>query len=68
MGEALAHLTRQGAAMIREHLTPKDKRERMMKDIRRKTREKHSSQDKIRSVLEGLRGEESVTALCRGED
>ena len=39
----------------------------MVRDIPRATRKHHSAEDKIRIVLEGLRGEESIDALCRGE-
>ncbi len=38
-----------------------------MRDIKRKTRRKFSSEEKIRIVLDGLRGEESIAALCRRE-
>ena len=41
--------------------------ERVVRDIRRRTRKHHSAEDKIRIVLEGLRGEESIAALCRRE-
>ena len=41
--------------------------EHVIKDIRRATRKHHSAEDKIRIVLEGLRGEESIAALCRRE-
>ena len=45
----------------------KDPAEKVVRDIRRKTRRRHSSEEKIRIVLEGLRGEESIAALCRHE-
>ena len=41
--------------------------EKRVKDIRRKTRRKYSAEDKIRIVLEGLRGEETIAELCRRE-
>src|SRR6056300_1955936 len=41
--------------------------EKTVKDFRRNTRRKHSTEEKIRIVLEGLRGEESIAALCRRE-
>lgn len=41
--------------------------EQVIKDIRRATRKHHSAEDKIRIVLEGLRGEDSIAALCRRE-
>jgi transposase len=41
--------------------------EQVMKDIRRATRRHYSAEDKIRIVLEGLRGEESIAELCRRE-
>ena len=41
--------------------------EKVVKDIRRKTRRQHSSEEKIRIVLEGLRGEDSIAELCRRE-
>ena len=39
----------------------------MIKDIRRATRRQFSSEEKIRIVLEGLGGEESIAELCRRE-
>ncbi len=39
----------------------------VVKDIRRKTRRLHSAEEKIRIVLEGLRGEDSIAELCRRE-
>ncbi len=41
--------------------------EAVVRDIRRQTRRKYSAEEKIRIVLEGLRGEESIAALCRRE-
>ena len=40
---------------------------RVIKDIRRKTRRFFSSEEKIRVVLDGLRGEDSIAELCRRE-
>ncbi len=41
--------------------------EAAVRDIRRRTRRKFSPEEKIRIVLEGLRGEDSVSELCRRE-
>ncbi len=41
--------------------------ERTIKDIRRQTRKRYSSEEKIRIVLAGLRGEDSIAELCRQE-
>jgi len=38
-----------------------------LKDIRRATRKHYSAEDKIRIVLDGLRGEDSIAELCRRE-
>ena len=48
-------------------MTTKDAAEKTVRDIRRKTRKQYSAEEKIRIVLEGLRGEESIAALCRRE-
>ncbi len=37
----------------------------LIKEIKRRTRRVFTSEEKIRIVLEGLRGEESIAALCR---
>ena len=47
--------------------TRKTPAEQVVRDIRRATRKLHSAEDKIRIVLEGWRGEESIAALCRRE-
>ena len=41
--------------------------EETVKTIRRKTRRQYDAEEKIRIVLEGLRGEETVAELCRRE-
>ncbi len=41
--------------------------EQTVRDIRRATRRRYSAEEKIRIVLEGLRGEESIAELCRKE-
>ena len=41
--------------------------EATVREIRRKTRKKYSAEEKIRIVLEGLRGESTIAELCRRE-
>ena len=41
--------------------------EQVLRDIRRQTRRQYSAEEKIRIVLEGLRGEENISELCRRE-
>ena len=41
--------------------------EQVVKDIRRATRKQYSAEEKIRIVLDGLRGEYSIAELCRRE-
>ena len=48
-------------------MTTKSPAERVLKDIRRATRRHFSAEDKIRIVLDGLRGEDSIAELCRRE-
>ena len=46
---------------------PKSPGEKIVKDIKRATRKHYSSEEKIRIVLDGLRGEDSIAELCRRE-
>ena len=48
-------------------MTKKDPAEKLVRDIKRRTRKQYSAEEKIRIVLEGLRGEESIAELCRRE-
>jgi len=48
-----------------ERLT--DDADRVVKDIKRQTRRRFSSEEKIRIVLAGLRGDDSIAELCRHE-
>ncbi len=41
--------------------------EKAIRDIKRRTRRRFSPEDKIRIVLQGLRGEDSIAELCRRE-
>ena len=47
--------------------TTKSRGEKIVKDIKRATRKHYSSEEKIRIVLDGLRGEDSIAELCRRE-
>lgn len=46
----------------------KDEADKLVKNIKRQTRRKFSAEEKIRIVLAGMRGEESIAALCRREN
>ena len=48
-------------------MSPKVSSESVVRKIKRKTRRQYSSEEKIRIVLDGLRGEESIAAVCRRE-
>jgi transposase len=47
--------------------TRKSAGEKIIKDIKRATRTQYSSEQKIKTVLDGLRGEDSIAELCRRE-
>lgn len=53
--------------MNTKNRTRKDSAEKTVRDIRRATRRNYSAEEKIRIVLEGLRGEDSISELCRKE-
>ena len=53
--------------MRQKSVNQKPSSERIVKDIRRATRKQYSAEEKIRIVLDGLRGEHSVAELCRRE-
>jgi transposase len=53
---------------MRQHTrSPKEPAEKVVQEIRRATRKHYSAEEKIRIVLEGLRGEDSISELCRRE-
>ena len=53
--------------MRQKSMSRKDPAGKAIRDIRRKTRKQYSAEEKIRIVLSGLRGEESIAVLCRRE-
>ena len=53
--------------MRQKSVNQKPSSERIVKDIRRATRKQYSAEEKIRIVLDGLRGELSIAELCRRE-
>src|SRR5271170_7005891 len=52
---------------MRARAVRSDSAEKTVRDIRRATRRQYSAEEKIRIVLEGLRGETSIAELCRKE-
>lgn len=52
---------------MRQKHGPNGSVEKHAKEIKRKTRRQYSAEEKIRIVLEGLRGEYSIAELCRRE-
>jgi transposase len=53
--------------MRRKHEAQPGSAEKTVRDIRRATRKHYSAEEKIRIVVEGLRGEDSIAELCRRE-
>ncbi|WP_284379734.1 transposase [Amylibacter marinus] len=52
---------------MRTRTGPNGSADRHIKEIKHKTRRKFSAEEKIRIVLDGLRGESSISELCRRE-
>ena len=52
--------------MSKKH-SPKNEADKLVRNIKRQTRRKFSAEEKIRIVLAGMRGEESIAELCRQE-
>lgn len=53
--------------MRQKSVHPEPPSERLVRNIRRVIRKRHSSEEKIRIVLEGMRGESSIAELCLRE-
>ena len=53
--------------MSQKPVTQRAAAEKVVKEIRRATRKQHSAEEKIRIVLAGLRGEDSIAEHCRRE-
>jgi transposase len=53
--------------MSQKSESPKPSSKRLVRDIRRAPRKQYSAEEKIRIVLDGLRGEHSIAELCRRE-
>ena len=60
-------MTRRGMKMRQKSQTRQTVAAKAIKDIRRATSKQYSAEEKIRIVLDGLRGEESIAELCRRE-
>jgi hypothetical protein len=66
-GGFLAHRSPQGAKMRQKSNSTSASSETLVRNIRRATRKHHAAEEKIRIVLDGLRGETSIAELCRRE-
>ena len=60
-------MTRSGVKIRQKSQTRQPGAAKAVRDIRRATRKQYSAEEKIRIVLDGLRGEENITELCRLE-
>jgi len=66
-GGFLVHHNFHGLKMNKTSGTSEDAADKLVKNILRKTRQTYSAEEKIRIVLAGLRGEESISVLYRRE-
>ncbi|AVO37510.1 transposase [Pukyongiella litopenaei] len=66
-GGFLVHRSHYGSKKNKKSRISKDAADKLVRGIKRKTRKQYSSEEKIRVVLDFLRGEESIAALCRRE-
>jgi transposase len=53
---------------MRQKQDKKDEADKVVRNIKRQTRRKYDAEEKIRIVLAGLRGEDSIAELCRREN
>lgn len=53
--------------IVKQVSAKEEKTRRIIRQVKKATRKKFSAEEKIRIVLEGLRGEESISELCRRE-
>jgi transposase len=60
-------MTVKGMKMKQKSQTRQTAAAKAIKDIRRATRKQYSAEEKIRIVLDGFRGEETIAELCRRE-
>lgn len=63
----MVHRNLHGVKMKQKSVGSKDAAEKLVKNIRHKAARRYSAEAKIRIVLAGLRGGESIAALCRRE-
>src|SRR6267142_570368 len=66
-GGFLAHRNPQGTKMRQKSNSTPVTSEKLVRDIRRATRKQYSAEEKIRIILDGLRGETPIAELCRRE-
>ena len=64
---ATASFPQTGSSVQWDRMGKKVSAEDRVREIRRKTRKKYSAEEKVRIVIDGIRGEISVSALCRRE-